>query len=378
MGEAFVSLFLSLPKITLMKLLNYLLVVLLFVSACKKDTKENTPVLPADYGGGMYIVTENGISFYNYKDSLSQVKNQIFRTVNNTIIINPMKIKFKGTKAYIVTDHQIITANIETFESKEEINGFTNAVDFDFVSYDRLFVVDKGDSKVKVVDLSSLDITTQIETGDSTQPVFIVSNSYKSFVLNGGELSMQIKDSTVIVIEYPNNLVQLADFTGNLIVSDNPNSAVFSSNGGLKVLCQGVYDPINSMSNTESSLSDINQYSNQVYSINALAGIYNAQNLIVNWDNSVCYFTAIDGIYSVNPNTYNTSLVVNVNSDVITTVIEEYEYADTDTTTAIGYSNMLYMNDLDNPGNIYKYDLGISIFSDTIVVDGAIKDIAFY
>ena len=163
-----------------MKLLNYLLVVLLLVSACKKDTKEDTPVLPADYGNGMYIVTENGISFYDGE----VVKNQIYKEVNGSSILNGKKIKFRGTKAYIVTDNQILIANVKTFENKEEINGFSNAVDFDFVSYDRLFVVDKGNSKVKVVDLLTLDITSDIETGNAVSPSFIVSKWYMVIVIN--------------------------------------------------------------------------------------------------------------------------------------------------------------------------------------------------
>ena len=350
-----------------MKLLNYLLVVVLFVSACKKES-ENAPTYSKDYGSGMYIVTENGISFYDGE----VVKNQIYKKVNGSSILNGKKIKFRGTKAYIITDNQILTANVKTFENKEEINGFTNAVDFDFVSHDRLFVVDKGDSKVKVVDLLTSDITADIETGAHTQPVFIVSNSYKSFVLNGGGVAAQTKDSTAVAIEYRDNLVQLADFTGNLLVGDNPNSAVLS--GHLIILCQGVFDPINSINNTESSLSDVNQYSNQVYSTNILAGIYNAQNLISNWDNSSCYLTAEGGVYRLNPNTLNVNLLVSVNASVISTITESY--ADSDTTVA--YSEMLYMNDLDNPNTIYKYSFSLLSFTDTIIVDGAVKDIAFY
>ena len=89
MREAFPSLFLSLPKIILMKLLNYLLVVLLFVSACKKESKD-TPEYSKDYGSGMYIVTENGISFYDGE----VVKNQIYKKVNGSSILNGNKIKF--------------------------------------------------------------------------------------------------------------------------------------------------------------------------------------------------------------------------------------------------------------------------------------------
>jgi len=350
-----------------MKLLNYLLVVFLFVSACKKDEKVVAPVLPADYGSGMYIVTENGISFYDGE----VVEDQIYKKVNGSSIINPKSIRINGNKGYIV-GNKLYVVDINTFGLEAEISGFNNAIQCDIVSDNRALVLDKGESLVKVVDLDNLNITSKIETGDSTKPVFIISNSSTSFVLNGGGVPENKKDSTILVIKYRDGLVSLAEISKILILGDNPNSAVINDN--LKVLCKGVYNSDDLINNTEASLHVVNQYSYVIYSPNTLSGIYNAQNLIENWNSSIYYFTAIGGIYSVNPSTYNTSLVLNVNSDAIKAVVESY--ADSDTTVA--YSQMLYMNDLDNPGNIYKYDLAISIFSDTIVVDGAIKDIAFY
>ena len=351
----------------------YLFFILVVVSSCNED-EVDTPIFSQDYGIGMYIVTDLGVSFYNNNDSLAQVQNQIFKTVNNRAIINPKKIKFYGTKAYILADDYIETVNVKTFQEKETINGFLNVVDLDYVSHDRLFVIDKDDSKVKVVDMESLDITSQIETGDSTRPVFIISNSYKSFIMNGGGSSDQIKDSTVVLIEYKDNLVALADFVGSLSVGDNPNSAVITSSGALKVLCKGIYDPINPVNNTESLLSDINQYNNQVYSTNTLTGIYNAGNLISNWNNSHCYFTAVGGVYKLNPDNLNVNPVVSVNASVINTVIESFPVNDS---TTVSYE-MLYMNDLDNTNTIYKYNSDLSAIVDTIIVDGNVRDINFY
>jgi len=352
-----------------MKLINYLLIALIFVSSCKEES-DTEPSFSKDYGDGMYIVTDNGVSFYDG----DVVKNQIYQTVNGSALSNPKKIKFQGTKAYIVTEKSLFSANVETFESKGEVGGFMNLVDFDFVAMGRIFAVDKDDAKVKVVDIDRMEITSDIETGDSVRPVFIISNSSKSFVMNGGGGSGQIKDSTVVVIEYRDDLVALANFTGNLFVGDNPNSAVFSSNGRLKVLCQGVYDLINSMNNTESSFSNINQYSNVVYSTNNLTGIYNAQNLISNWNNSVYYLTAEGGVYGLNPTSLNANLIVSVNVSVINTSIESLAVNDS---TTVSYE-MLYMNDADSPNSIYKYNLDLSLFVDTIIVDAPVKDIAFY
>jgi len=350
-----------------MKLINYLLIVsVFFSSSCKEDT-EPAPSFAKDYGTGMYIVTDNGVSFYDGEI----VKNQIYQLVNGNALTGVKKIKFQGKKVYIIADNQIVKANVETFENKGELGGFKNLVDFDFISDDRLLAVDNGNSKVNVVDIEKMEITSDIETGDSTKPVFIVSNSYKSFVMNGGGGSNQIKDSTVVVIEYRDSLVALANFTGNLFVGDNPNSAVITSSGYLKVLCKGAYDPTNPI---ESSLSNVNQYSNEVYNTDNLSGIYNAQNLITNWDISSCYLTAEGGVYSLNPNSLNVNLIVSVNASIINTIIESL--AVNDSTTV--FHEMLYMNDANAPNSIYKYNLDLSLFVDTIIVDSRINDINFY
>ena len=248
-------------KIYLMKIVSCLFVVLVFVSSCTED-KVDRPIYAENYGDGMYIVTDKGVSFYNNTDSLAEVKPQIFKIVNSTTITNPKRIKFLGTKAYIIADDYILTANVKTFEKKDEISGFSNPVDLDFISHDRLLVVDKGDSKVKVVDLISLDISEQIECGDSTKPVFIISNLQTSFIMNGGGSTSETKDSTVVAIDYRDNLEEISNFSGNLLVGDNPNSAVFS--GNVKVLCKGIYDLVNPINNTESSLSILNQFSHVV------------------------------------------------------------------------------------------------------------------
>jgi len=352
-----------------MKLLNYLLVVLLLVSACKKDTKEDTPVLPADYGSGMYIVTENGISFYDGE----VVKNQIYKKVNGNSILNGKKIKFRGTKAYIVTDNQILTANVKTFENKEEINGFANAVDFDFVSHDRLFVVDKGDSKVKVVDLLTSDITSDIETGDVANPSFIITQWYRSIVLNSGAVADTLKDTTIIAIDNKDVLIPLANFMGSTYVGDNPNSAVWIDD--LKILCKGIYDPNNSLNNTESILVRVHPWNMEVVWTQNLSNIYNAQNFISDATDAKYFFTAVDGVYQMHNDGSGISQKINFTSDFLDIKVERYDL--TDTTSA--YANMLYLNDAaNNASTIYKYNVVTGAFCDTIMVDGNVRDVNFY
>ena len=68
-------------------------------------------------------------------------------------------------------------------------------------------VADKGASVVRVVDLNQLDIVSNIETGDSTKPVFILSTYTTAYVLNGGRVPAIYKDSTMIVIQHKNQLI---------------------------------------------------------------------------------------------------------------------------------------------------------------------------
>ena len=354
-----------------MKLFNYLLIVMILISSCKDDEVET--IFDENYGEGMYIVTDMGVSFYNYKDSLAQVENQIFKTVNNITINNPKRIKFKGTKAYIVADNYISTANVKTFENKGDINGFSNPVDLDYVSHDRLFVVDKGDSKVKVVDMTSLDITAQIETGDNTQPVFIISKWWRSIVMNGGLVADSLKDSTIVAIDYRDNLIPLVNFMGNIEIGDNPNSAVW--NGHIKVLCKGIYDPNNPAGNTESSLYNIEPWGFELYWDKTLNGIYNARNLIESPSSSRFYFLAEGGVYWMPQDASYTEQIFNIESDVL--LRRNEWYAINDSTDAL--SDMLYVNDAVSANNIiYKYNLATSAFCDTIIVDGNVRDINFY
>jgi hypothetical protein len=368
MGEALPPFFLYLLKIYHMKLINYLLIALVFVSSCKEEN-EPVPTFAKDYGDGMYIVTENGVSFYDGE----VVKNQIYKEVNGDALSNPKKIKFKGKKAYIVSDNQIVTANVETFENKEIIGGFVNATDFDFVDFDRLFVVDKGDAKVKVVDLVSLYITSDIETGDVTNPSFIISKRPRSFILNSGAVADSLKDSTVIGIDYKDVAIPLADLIGSIEVGDNPNSAVWI--GALKILCKGIYDENNLLNNTFSSLSKVDAGNVELDWNVTLPNIYNAKNLVSSSNNNKYFFLALDGVYQMNNDGSGISQKIYFISDILDLSYERYDL--TDTTWA--NVNMLYINDaVNNPNVIYKYNVFIDTFCDTIVVDSPVKDIAFY
>ena len=374
MREAIASLFLYLLKIYHMKLINFLLIVLVFVSSCKEE-EEAVPLFDKNYGDGMYIATDNGVSFY--KDGV--LSNNIFQKVNGITLNNVNKIKFQGTKAYIATEKSLFSAKVETFESNGEVAGFMNLVDFDFVPMERIFAVDKDNSNVMVVDINRMEIISDVEVGLGAEPVFIISKWYRSLIMNGGEVADSLKDSTIVAIDYRDELVSFANMMGSLHIGDNPNSAVNIS--GLKVLCKGIYDEDNLPSNTFSSLSRIDPWDMELDWSISLGGIYNANNLISEDDGNTYYFTAEDGVYTMsNSGTGVLQLPLSIVSDVLFFQDEEYSiYNSADSTTTYFNRDVLYINDSENSKNtIYKYNLDIGAYIDTIVVDSPVKDIAFY
>ena len=111
-----------------MKFYSYLFIILTIVSSCKEE--EDAPTFSKDYGNGMYISTDIGVSFY--KDGV--VKNQIYKEVNGQTLTGVERIKFSGTKAFILAG-DMYSVNIETFEDKGIASGFVNPVDLDlFIS----------------------------------------------------------------------------------------------------------------------------------------------------------------------------------------------------------------------------------------------------
>ena len=350
-----------------MKLINYLLIALVFVSSCKEDTVP-AQSFAKDYGSGIYIATDNGVSFY--KNGV--LSSNIFQAVNAIPLNNVNKIKFQGTKVFIATEKNLFSANVKTFEIKGEAGGFINLVDFDFVAMRRIFAVDKDDAKVKVVDIDRMEITSEVETGENAKPVFILTSWYRSFIMNGGAVADSLKDSTVVAIDYKDVLVPFANMMGSLHIGDNPNSAVAIN--GLMILCKGIYDVNNLSNNTFSSLSKVSPWDMELV-WNVSLGVYNAKNLTSNSNGSVLFFTANDGVYNMYNDGTSINNIISIESDVL--LVKTELYAVNDSTN--NYSKMFYINDaVNNPNTIYKFNQATDLFCDTIVVGAPVRDIAFY
>ncbi|MDC1024401.1 hypothetical protein OAR04_00575 [Flavobacteriales bacterium] len=344
---------------------TFLISLLLFVFiSCEKDPE---PISYSNsYGNGTYILSDNGLNFI--KKNTSSLKSEIFSNVNGLSIINPKTIEIYGSKLYIVGD-DFYSTDINTLQLLGQVDGFSDPAGCAIVTQNRAFVTDKAESLVKVVDLNDFRIISEIQTGEGTSPAFIINKFDKSFILNGGDSNNY--DSTLVTVTYKDDLIPLADISGNLVVGKNPNSAI--ATGNIKVLCSGVYDENNPSNNIESSFYNIYPSDLLINFSQNLSSIYNANNLVETSNGNNFYFTANGGIYRTNTQMTNVNMVIPIESDVLNITTEKY--AVNDTTDA--YSNILYMNDLNNSGKIYKYNINLSMMVDTLSVSGKVLDIKF-
>ena len=354
-----------------MKFFKYLLVLLVIISSCKKDEDKELEVnLAENYGVGMYILTEQGISFYNYlaEDTLRTLTENIFKKVNNTDIIQPKSLHISGKNAYIIGD-QLYIANIETFGNEGKIGGFSNPVSCKKVDEDRLYVVDKGDATVKIVNLNKKEVLGHIETGDTSMPINIVGSWYRAFVMNGGGEDFANKDRSIVSIDYFQSGVVINDFSGKLDVGYNPSSAAFSTNN-LWVLCKGVYNTQDPSNNTESSMYKIAPWSNIIDDDKNLTGIYNADNLAINKSKSRMFFSSTDGIYITDLTIYPSLHIPSVDASFITINTEQINDS-----TKVEY---LYTNDANQSGKVLKYEAWTGAFIESIDVNGNALEVVFY
>ena len=354
-----------------MRFLKYFLLLLLVISACKKDEQEEPVVnLPKNYDSGMYILTDHGISFYNYleADTLRTLTEDIFKKVNNIDIIQPRSLHISGKHAYIIGD-KLYIANMETFGNEGIVDDFSDPISCKKVDEDRLYVVDKGDATVKIVNLNTQEVLGHIETGDTSTPINIVGSWYRAFVMNGGGDDFINRDSSIVAIDYFQSGVAINDFSGKLNVGYNPSSAAFSTNN-LWVLCKGVYNTQDPSNNTESSMYKIAPWSNVIDDDKSLTDIYNADNLAINKSKSRMFFSSTDGIYMTDLTIYPTLHIPSVDASFITINTEQINDS-----TKVEY---LYTNDANQSGKVLKYEAWTGVFVESIDVNGNALEVVFY
>ena len=356
-----------------MKILKYFLILSVFISSCKKEDEEILETLPRNYGKGMYILTDQGISYYNYLvvDTLRTVKNNIYQSVNNTNIIQIKSMHISGNSVYIIAD-KLYIADVQTFGSNGIVSGFSDPVSCVRVDAERLYVVDKGDATIKVVDLNKNEIQIHIQTGDGTMPIKVVKNWFRAIIMNGGGELRSERDSSIVSIDYyvKNEGIVVNNFSGKLDIYYNPNSAVFGTDD-LWVLCKGIYDSQNPNDNTESVIYQVYPYNTLSTFFNkTLSGIHNADNLTINNSKNRLFFTAENGVYITDLTIFPILHIANIDASFLSINTEKIN----DSTTV----EYLYTNDANQSGKVLKYEAWSGVPIDTIEVDGNALEVLFY
>lgn len=354
-----------------MKKILLLLSASFLLTACPPETID-PPVYDKDYGKGLYILTENGVNFYDFDEGV--LKEDIYSSVNGSSLQNLSSLNVHDNKMYIVTKNTLYRVDAETFLSEFSVGGFTDAQQCEYAKFNRLYVTDKGESEIKVVDLDIRDISSRIKVGDTVCPTDIAVNWGRAFVINSGGDNVSDYDSTTIVIDLKDGVVPINNFAGNMITGKNPSS-VFDD-GNIIVLCRGIFDESNVSNNEESSFSRIVSVSSNLVFNTVLNGIYNADNLCSNESNTIFYFTASDGVYWSEKSSFSANLITDTKVPNVLISNNETYFDLTDSLDKT--MNYLWFNDQNNSNYLYKFNSQTNTFEDSIMLNSPIIDLEIY
>jgi len=347
-----------------------------FLFGCPAEETDPPIVYNNDYGEGLYILSDQGITYYDYNspDSNKIIIDDIFTIVNGESLLDVRSIEINGKDLYIVTKNSLYRADIETMQKELQIDGFTDAKNCKYAKFERVYVSDAADSDIKVVDFATQSIVANVETGDSTQPGFIAVNWRRAFVLNSGGGTKDNYDSTLVSIDIKDGVVALNEFSGNVIVDKNPVCALVS--GNLIVLCKGIYDENDPSENTESSINIIGTGSLSVQLQSVLNNVYNADNLIMTESENKFFITSNSGVHQINSTSYNASLIISSKIPTVLGVNREKYWDPIDSLNL--QVDYLYMDDKNTPNYIYKYSLFLDAFTDSFPINVTPLDMKFY
>jgi len=276
---------------------------MLFVQSCDDDDPE--PVKPG--ADGFFVVNEGGfpnentsISFYDRETD--EVTNDIFFAVNGRNLgIQAQSMSVFEGKGYILVQGsgKIEVIDADDYTSVATINNdIENPRYFVGISATKGYVSDWGADgiagSVKVIDLSTNEVTKTIPTGQGANRMLKVGNSV--YVTNSGGYG---NDSTVKIIDTSSDAV-----TSTIIVGDNPNSIQRDAAGNIWVASSGLvaYNPDWSIDEVNSTKGSISKISNNTESfrLEVSAITYGgAGNLSISPDGQTLYYTFNGAVFSM-------------------------------------------------------------------------------
>lgn len=275
----------------------------LVVQSCSDDPK---PVKPG--ADGFFIVNEGGfrngntsISFYDRQTDI--VTNDLFKAVNGRELGDQSQsMTVFQDNAYIVVQGtgkvEVINANNYT-SIATIVDGIESPRYFQGISATKAYVSDWGSDgftgTIKVIDLSTNQVTKTIPTGKGANKMLKVGNLV--YVTNAGGYGY---DNTISIINTSTDAV-----TNTLTVGDNPNSIVRDSNGNIWVTSGGALaynsdNSINEANSTFGSISKINPDNTEALRLTVDVLTYSSiGNLSISPDGKNLYYTFNNALYKM-------------------------------------------------------------------------------
>ncbi|MEO7990755.1 MAG: DUF5074 domain-containing protein [Chryseolinea sp.] len=282
---------------------------MIFIQSCTNDPE---PLKPGE--SGFFIVNEgafNGsntsLSFYDRK--ADAVTNNIIFTLAHPLGDQSQSMSVFESKGYIVVQNssKIEVIDVNNFTSLTTITeGLPSPRYFLGISSTKAYVSDWGSNgvtgTVKVIDLTTNEVTKTISTGVGTNRMLQVGNLV--YVTNAGgfdnENFVSVKDNTVKVIDTNTDEVIATITTG-----DNPNSLQRDKDGNIWVTSSGAteYDEdynIDEEKSTKGSISKINSSNTEVLRLTVENFTFsNASNLCISNDGTTLYYNYDDAVYKL-------------------------------------------------------------------------------
>ncbi len=252
----------------------FIILIMLLFSACKKEQKEKTPILPTS---GFFIINEGNFTWGNsslsfYDEQKQSVENNIFYRANGVTLGDvAMEMKIIHNKGFIVVNNSGLIYIIDPSTSKHQatISGLSSPRHILPVNDSLAYVSDLYSPYITIINTYSLQKTGTIYVGKSTESfarsqnkVFVSSWSFNSKLYAIDVTSHQVIDS--------------------ISIGKQPNSMITDKDGNIWVLCDGGY-PGNPIGHEASSLWKINAQTHHIErTIFFPSTQYAARSLIIN------------------------------------------------------------------------------------------------
>lgn len=335
-----------------MNSIKYFFIALLFLTSCKKETTEDTP-LSNNLKNGILVLNE-GLFQHNNSSlswvdlSTNEVTNDVFLDKNSRPLGdtgNDMIVY--GGKIYIAVTGSSTVEVLEkkTLKSVKQIQFNYNNQSQEprkLAFHEGNVFVSSFDGYVSVIDTASLNINKRIKVGRNPEGICVSNQSL--YVANSGGLDFQNVDTTVFEIDL--NSMNVVD---TFIVGGNPGSIISDNFNNVYVVKRGDY------SSDPSELIRINTIDKTVTNLGiAVSTLSKRGDLLY-----LSYFNHNTASSEVSIFDCSTQTLVNpnfINNQVITTLygVTPFKNDQIICLDAMSFTNTGYLRFFNQSGNLTK------------------------